>query len=326
MSQALDITLSGFLAFQAHGGALDNLYEERLSTGLDFSNDTEVHVILRGRDDATGLDYGGTIELEADTDATENAGETWIFVRGALGELRFGDEDGPVDASAIGGYTIAAGTGGIDGEVIDALTVDAVLPSNSGEATKIRYYTPSFAGVQLGLSYTPNVDEAGDSLATDDVAAGDWVEAALVYEGLIARHEIQASVVGSVGQAKEDGGQRIWTWYAGAAGELPLVEAGLGFGMEDVAGREKRYANAGIGRELGRVYASLTYGRVLATSGQEGVGEPWNLVLSADLELMPGLVLAGDVAWFDNDLDRGFAEETGGDDGVAWVTRLELAF
>jgi hypothetical protein len=65
---------------------------------------------------------------------------------------------------------------------------------------------------------------------------------------------------------------------------------------------------------------------VLDTDGYPGVGEPWNLVFSADAELLPGLVLAGDVAYFDNDLDREGRDAAGGDRGWVWVTRLELAF
>ena len=47
--------------------------------------------------------------------ARYNTDETWIFLRGGWGELRMGDEDGVVDNSVVGGQTIAAGTGGIDG-------------------------------------------------------------------------------------------------------------------------------------------------------------------------------------------------------------------
>lgn len=324
---ALDLTVSGFIAFQAHGGDLDKLREdEELSRSLDFGNDTEVHVLLRGRDDAIGIEYGGTIEFASDTNDEENTGESWLFVSGRFGELRFGDDDGPVDDSALGAYTIAAGTGGIDGEVIDAVAVDAVLPSITGEATKVRYYTPYVGGFQLGVGYTPNVDESGDSLATGEMEAADWFEGALVYEGEIAEHGVEASLVGSLGEAKEGDDRRIWTWYAGFAASLPVVELGGGFGQEDAGGQKKRYFNAGVGMEVGPVYASLTYGRVLRTEGYEGVGEPWNLVLSADKDLMPGLVLAGDLAWFDNDLDREAREATDGDSGLAWVTRLELAF
>ena len=78
-------------------------------------------VILRGKHDATGIVYGGTVEFEADTNRTDNTDASLNFLRGGFGELRFGDEDGRVDNSVI-------------------------KPSNSNDATKIRYYTPSFGG------------------------------------------------------------------------------------------------------------------------------------------------------------------------------------
>ncbi len=66
---------------------------------------------------------------------------------------------------------------------------------------------------------------------------------------------------------------------------------------------------------------------MLRTRGYEWVGEPWTLVLSADMALMPGLVLAGDLAYFDNDLDPEEAEDfTGDDSGWVWVSRLEFEF
>jgi hypothetical protein len=49
-----------------------------------------------------------------------------------------------------------------------------------------------------------------------------------------------------------------------------------------------------------------------------------NLVFSADIGLMPGLVLAGDVGYFDNDVDAG--PNKNDDDGWQAVSRLRLAF
>ena len=70
----------------------------------------------------------------------------------------------------------------------------------------------------------------------------------------------------------------------------------------------------------------MTHGRVLDTAGQPGVGTPWNLVMSADVVLAPGLMLAGDLAYFDNDLERTVRDDVGGDRGWVWVAKLELAF
>src|SRR3712207_882984 len=86
---ALDITISGFVRFLTAYGEIEDkpnlgtfLQEEFPTTrgpgagarpsNFDFLNDTEIHVILRGKDDATGIEYGGTIEFEADTSDEEN--------------------------------------------------------------------------------------------------------------------------------------------------------------------------------------------------------------------------------------------------------------
>ena len=129
--------------------------------GLDFRNDSEVHVLARAKSEETGLEYGATVEFEADTNQTLNTDETWVFLRGGWGELRMGDEDGVVDNSIIGGQTIAAGTGGIDGSsfVIAGIAGEGVFPTETDDSTKIRYYTPSFGGFSLGISFTPTVED-----------------------------------------------------------------------------------------------------------------------------------------------------------------------
>ena len=321
----LALTLTGFAGVLAHGGDLARQREDPdLADGLDFSTDTEVHVLARGRAEAIGLDYGATIEFEADTDEVAQTDETWLFLRGGWGEARFGDVDGPIDASALGAFTIAAGTGGIDGDVVDALAVDAILPLTSDTATKARYYTPAWAGVQLGLGYAPAGDDRGDALAGTDAEFTHWVEAAATYEASLDELDLAASLVGGTAEVAGDG--RLWTFYAGGElvhGDLAL---GAGFGVEDRGGERRRYLNAGFAHWLGPVYASVTHGRVLDTAGQPGVGTPWNLVMSADVVLAPGLMIAGDLAYFDNDLERTVRDDVAGDRGWVWVAKLELAF
>ncbi|MFZ1429022.1 MAG: porin [Geminicoccaceae bacterium] len=326
----LAVSIAGFAGMLAYGGALARQNEDPdLADGLDFSNDTEVHVLVKGRAEELGLEYGATIEFEADTDETINTDETWLFLRSGWGEARLGDVDGPVDASSLGAFTIAAGTGGIDGDVVSTLTVDAILPITSDTATKIRYYTPAVAGLQLGLSYAPTAfDDAGSSVARTDAEIEHWVEAALIYEAEFDRFDLVASLVGSVADVKDDElpDDRLWTAYAGANLSFDELELGAGLGAEDAGGQRRRYANVGAGRSFGPVYTSITHGRVLDSSGYDGVGEPWNLVLSADLELAPGLLLAGDAAYFDNDLDASARNVTGGDRGWVWVAKLEVVF
>lgn len=325
----LELTLSGFAGMLAHGGDLaQQRADPEFADGLDFSTDTEVHVVARARAEELGLDYGATIEFEADTNEVVNTDEVWLFLRGGWGEARMGDVDGPVDASALGALSIAAGTGGIDGDIVDALEIDAILPLTSDTSTKVRYYTPEFAGLQVGIAYTPTGFDAGSSVATIDGDFQHWLEAAVTYEAEVETAELAASLVGGVADLDDDelDGDRLWTWYAGAEVEWEDLAFGGGFGMEDAGGERRRYANLGIGRWFEPVYTSITHGRVLGTDGYDDIGEPWNLVFSADLEFAPGLMLAGDLAYFDNDLDRAAKDTVGGDRGWVWVAKLEVAF
>ena len=212
---ALDVTITGFLRAEAGGGEQDSISRDPdKARGLDFRNDTEVHVLARGKSEQTGLEYGATVEFEADTNQTFNTDETWMFLRGGWGELRMGDEDGAVDNSIIGGQTIAAGTGGIDGStfVVAGIRGEGVFPTETSDQTKIRYYTPSFGGFSLGVSYTPtsNVIDSGtnngDNIANKDGAAAmqaqDTFEGALVYDGDFGGVGVTASVVGLYGWLK----------------------------------------------------------------------------------------------------------------------------
>ena len=211
----LDVTITGFLRAEAGGGEEDDLsLDNSYSRGLDFRNDTEVHVLARGKSEQTGLEYGGTIEFEADTNSTFNTDESWVYLRGGWGELRMGDEDGAVDNSIIGGQTIAAGTGGIDGSsfVVAGIAGEGVFPTETSDQTKIRYYTPSFGGFSLGVSYTPTsegIDSGannGDFIANKDGAlamdAQDTIEGAIVYDGDFGGVGLKASVVGLYGELK----------------------------------------------------------------------------------------------------------------------------
>jgi len=308
-----------------------------VSRNLDFSNDTEVHVLARAKDERSGMEYGGTIEFEADTNRTDNTDETWIFLKGGWGEVRLGDEDGVTDNSQVSAATIAAGTGGLDGSVIDVFAGGATFRlSNTDDATKIRYYTPTFGGFSVGVSYTPQQVALnsgvgnGDNLAPKNVQAQNFVEAALVYKGAFSGVGVLASITGAFCDWKGGGGgDDCEGVYGGANVDLFGFKLGGGYGTEKFGNTEKDFFNAGVGAALGPVNASVNYGKVVNSdnltfgSPAQPVDEPSNLVVSADVALMPGVVLAGDVGWFDNDRDGGGPT---GDQGWQAVGRLGVAF
>ena len=113
---ALDLTITGFLRAEAGGGQQNDLQ-------LDNSLGARPRLPQRHRGPRPGPrqergDRAGVRchdRVRGRHQQTFNTDETWVFLRGGWGELRMGDEDGVVDNSIIGGQTIAAGTGGIDG-------------------------------------------------------------------------------------------------------------------------------------------------------------------------------------------------------------------
>ncbi|MFO1075418.1 MAG: porin [Geminicoccaceae bacterium] len=345
-----DITITGFARFEAFGGEQDDAkLDNSLSRSLDFRNDTEVHVIARAKSEEYGFEYGATIEFEADTNSTNNTDESWLFVRGGWGEVRLGDEDGASDNSTVGGQTVAAGTGGIDGSDAVLTAAPLVFLTNTNDATKIRYYTPSFGGFSVGASYTPT-QETVDSGANNGqffarknganaMQAKNVFEGAAVYKGDLGGVNVLASVVGLYGTLKngaEDnisqggfGSSSWWGVQGGATVDLFGFKLGGSIGQDNVGDTRRDFFTAGIAYGIGAVNTSLTYGKIYDANQDfqtvAGVDKASNLVLSADYALAPGLVLAGDISWFDNDQTDSQATGTG-DTGVQAVGSLRLSF
>jgi predicted porin len=135
--------------------------------------DAEVHFRFEQTLD-NGLAVGGRVELEGATNGgagsrlSGSAGgdqidEKWGYVRGGFGELRFGDEDdarkqksyGAPEASGIFGVNSPYFTfnNGASGQVT---STSSTFPNLENDSAKVLYFTPSFGGFQLAVSYAPD--------------------------------------------------------------------------------------------------------------------------------------------------------------------------
>ncbi|HFD16398.1 MAG TPA: porin [Rhodospirillales bacterium] len=316
-AKALEVSVSGFSRFMAAFGDLEDQSGTANAREFYFRNDTEVHVKARGTDDATGMRYGATVEFEADTSATGNTDETWIFIGGNWGELRFGDEDGAADNMKVGGFSVAAGTGGIDGAGEVANT--GVFFDNTSDATKIIYYSPTVSGFQLGVSFTPDSGHGGSTTYPTSQDAGqrqNWIEAGLTYNNSFNGVDVKGSVV--LGRADyETNGDDFFAIGGGLVIGFSGFSVGGGyFSEDDDVGGDRDIWNVGASASLGPANLSVTYARI----DNDGSNvDPSNIVLSADMGLFPGVALQGDVSFFDND--------TGSDDdGVTGVVRLHIGY
>lgn len=317
-ASAFDVNINGFFNFNAVGGDLDEAIGRDVRDTPDFTTDTEIHIQGVNTDDETGIRYGFTVEFEADavTSANNPIDENWIFIDGGFGGIRLGNEDGVVDNSKLGAYVIAAGTGGIDGQA--SVAPVAFGPTNSGDATKIRYYSPSIAGFTLGISYTPAGGVEGNRQEDDaNIDYEDWFEGGVVYEGAFGGLDLRASAVAG-GNSGNNGVDDFFGWNVGTViGFSGISVAGSFWQDEDGPNDDRTGYTAGVAADLGPANLSLTWAHIIDADGPNGEGT--NLVASASMGVLPGLSLHGDVSFFD--ADRG-----GDDDGVAGVARLRVAF
>jgi outer membrane protein OmpU len=317
-ASAFEVQIRGFFNFNTVVGDL----EESGNAGgdpkdYDFVTDSEIHIQGVNTDDETGIRYGFMVEFETDpqTSNLNNIDESWIFIDGAFGGFRLGNEDGAVDNSKIGAYNIAAGTGGIDGQGVVAPVRFA--PLNSGDSTKIRYDSPSFAGFTVHGSFTPAGGVEGNQVAQDGTTDyQEWVETALVYRGAFGGVDLQ--VGGTLGFNNGNNGADDYLGYNVGAilGFAGFRVAGSYWHDDDGPAGDATGYTAGAAATFGPADLSVTWADVIdADNNAEGQ----NLVVSATMGLLPGMSLQGDVAIFDRDVG-------GPDDGVTGVVRLRVAF
>ena len=250
---------------------------------------------------------------------------------------------GGEDGAALSAASVAAGTGGLDGDIVsDLFGASTYEPLGTDDATKISYATPKFGGLNVGVSYTPNLAEIfdgagnGDLLASKDVAAGDIVEGIAHYVGEFGEVRLLGSLSGLYGDIKDEdaaGGDDYWAAQAGAVVEAFGVSVGGSYLTEEVGSLEVDAVTLGIGtgfggddEGVGGFNVSLNYGQIISSVdlslNDSEVDEPYTLVASADYGIAPGLILQGDVAYFDNDVE---GEPVNADDDNGWFAVMALA-
>jgi predicted porin len=190
-----------------------------------INQDWEVHFRAQQTLD-NGIVVGGRVELEGatnggnDTDLSQSAGndqidERWLYFRGGFGEIRVGDED---DARKQKGYTAPDPTGFIFGVNSPTFTFNnlgagqvvssnTTIPNLENDSAKIIYFTPSFGGFQLAVSYAPDGTQDRSSFGTGGTDEGQVSNAWSVgadYSGEFGGFTIGAGGGYSAGQGETD--------------------------------------------------------------------------------------------------------------------------
>jgi hypothetical protein len=305
------VTVGGYSEVQ--WGYVDS--DRNLAVDNDFRNDTEIQVTARAKAD-NGLTYGVIAQIEFTGAAGTGFDETRLFVAGSWGEIQLGDDDGASDVLAVFAPTV--GIGQIDGAAGDYSTFGnfaQVKAIDSSDATKISYFTPSFAGFQAGVSYAAQNAGGDQSLTAGGVPTGyeNFVEAGANYRtefagfgiligGGLSWAEGNNTGVGATLVTRDD----ILTWQVGAQASYAGFTVGGGWVEGDdtvvstLGGVNRSFDrawNVGASYAQGPYAVAISYNDVdynTADASLLGVGFQYTIA--------PGLLLRGDYYYVDAEL------------------------
>jgi outer membrane protein OmpU len=320
-----------------------DLGNERNTDGV-FS-DAEIHFTGSTVLD-NGLEVGARVELEGEDnslgDGADQIDEAWIWFSGGFGEVRMGSDD---DALANACIVPPGGTGNFSAFSpnqwgANTLTSNSICTGvdDRGDAQKLIYISPNFAGFQFTGSYTPN---GGDERHGDGVGPHLGMP-------VNADDESRHNVSGYLSYAYEGEG---WGLTAGAGASFEgQVEQAPGPDRDEQdfyqAGLNITFGNFGVGgvfeyyndlldqgaTDLDRWVAGLgaaytldawTFGAQYSHLDQEsnnaaGADEfqQDRVVLTGNYMLGPGINLDGELGytWIDTDPEGGTVDATEVDD------------
>jgi hypothetical protein len=345
-AQAQDpkVMVGGVIDFQA---GLVNEDNDAGKRDHGFRNDTEIFFTVEGRAD-NGLGYGAVINLEADVSADANnegvnASQTFVYLDGNFGRFELGSTEGSAEALAVEADSIARATGGINGDWVfftaptgGAFITRAALPAEHGSlfaygdetnfnATKASYYSPRFSGLQVGVSFTPDLEERGQTVNRAENGFSDVIEAGVNYEGQFDNVGVNAAVTGLTGSSDITGVEDLEAWNAGVALSISGFSLAGSYGdwgdSGNASGVDSDYYTLGAAYDFGPFGASITW---LDSTVESGAGDNdfSNLSIGADYALAPGLTPYAEVSFFEAESATAALEN----DGNIFIIGTELAF
>jgi predicted porin len=325
-----------------------------------FFQDAEIH--FKGETTLdNGLTVGARVELEGET-ADDQIDESWVFFSGGFGEFRIGSLDDALGSLCVfapgGTYNFSAYSPNQWGA--NSLTSNSICfgADDVADSQKIVYFSPIFAGFQIGVSYVPSSDKE-----THADGVGPHLGMPTNVDGT-SRHNV--SVYGLYNYEAED-----WWLQVGAGGswegnveqtvgpdreESDFYQTGIlvGFGSFQV-GASFNYFN-----DDDLFVATLENGDVKADRWVLGVGGTYNIdawtfgigysinqadieikgapdeeftqqrtALTANYALGPGIDLDGEVAYTWSDADPSTSpdfEEFDGYDALEFGVGVAITF
>jgi len=341
----ITVSLGGYTEF--FGAYYDDDVVGR--TSREFQLETEIVVRADGKAD-NGLLYGAKVELQNTTPSTAGTGvgtdEASVYLSGTWGRIELGDFDGAADTLAI--YAPLVGIEQIDGDAYDFLDVTTSAPAgatagtrfgiqpffglvkapDSGDATKVMYLTPRFAGIQAGVSYAKqNGSEAQNVVALKTQSPGykDFWEFGANYTGTFAGFSVAVGATASTASGEDRQGppfttpaaatelEDFFAWQAGAQIGYAGFKVGGGYiDGDDFGARVNTTAGDATAWHVGASYTAGPFAVGVTYADAEGA-KPGFTTYASDYKtygggvaytLAPGFVVQADLMYVDEEVQN----------------------
>lgn len=345
--------------------------DQDLDSGLrstEFRNRMRINIIPSAKAD-NGLEYGARMRLRANAGANNarntDADRAYIFAQGSFGQVRLGvtnsfnDETyttAPLDYLPLGIYDalptwIGTTANGISSGAANTVTNGNTIITQSlvaeANSTKIVYFSPRFAGLQVGASYTPRNDSSatdvnrvkpvGTFAGTANGTYTDIVEVGANYNNTFGGVTLKASAGYNWGKSVDDVAgsnyKDLNAWQVGASVGYAGFSVGGGYIDYGKSGQNKR---PGVFTENTRnwvVGAQYTTGPIVVGANYKNGKDAGSLTTAGDRELQvyeigvgytvaPGLTVQAQYDYFKVDNDAA----TRDDKGNVVLVRSILAF
>ena len=338
-SDPLKVTVSGTIVSGFYVADIDN------PSGTQYE-DTAVKLFARNIDIAAEgtLDNGmvagalAKLQLGNDESVAVSGGDTtfnelYAYLEGGFGRFEIGGTDGAAYKMHYTSPWFVPGNGVDSPNIYNAapITVGSftVLARTSTfallteDANKVSYFTPRFAGFQLGVSFTPDTSAGLDPRAngfgwttTNNSFAQNVFEAALNYSGTLGGVDVGVDGFYVTGEAGSNTGDPVEYGFGANFGYMGFTLGGAWYMSEDIMiGGQNLVVPSTYGLEKEAWTAGLSYGTGPWTVGVaylEGTASVSDAITSGELKnsmwqvgggynLGAGVDLGLDVQFINND-------------------------
>lgn len=191
-AQPLQVTVGGYFeqtfgwvdnddgvtaAMRPSGTAADAALTSTIANPNKFGqlNDSEIWFNVKGTL-ANGITVGARVELEANSES-DVIDESFMFIEGAFGRIEAGTTDSAsykthVSVPGIGkAYTVEQSTANdwVYAPVNVSTSASSRTSTTNSDNNVVSYYTPRFAGLQVGASFTPSAHQDADRIGDQNV-------------------------------------------------------------------------------------------------------------------------------------------------------------